>query len=256
MSTRLKTITSKNEQSFSEGMELYRNTGQSNWMFRVYISEKSVKKYYVRSTKTSDLKKAKQFAISEFAKIQVKQTDNKLIHQITFNQLADKFWEYYDSLSLSDLKKYNTKLKLGLLRDYYGNKTLQEINKQSTDSYMNHRRNQYKKKTGKTLSNKTLHQDFICFRKVITYGMDNGYIEKEIRIVKYSRESKRRGWFNNVEWKSLRKYMYDKIKKSTYDDDKSQWETLYDMCLFLISSGLRVEECARDPIINFHCSHM
>lgn len=250
MSTRLKTITSKNEQSFLDGMELYRNTGQSNWMFRVYISESSVKKYYVRSTRTSDLKKAKQFAINEYAKIQVKQNEGKRVHQITFSELADRFFEYYKKTVHDDIKIYHTRVKLGLLNEYYGNKTLQDITKQSTDSYMNHRRKQYKRKTenkkkgieGKVLSNKTLHQDFICFRKVMSFGVDHGYIDKEVKVVKYSREYRRRGWFNYEEWKTLKKYMKEKIKHSTYDDDKNEWETLYDMSLFLISSGLRVEE--------------
>ena len=259
---RLKLITAKNDKSFGEGLRLFLNDNSKNWHWQVFVSEKGKRGYFTRTTNTANLAKAKAIAKQEYQELRWKQKQNQRIHQVVFRNVAEMFIkEYKRKVNISARKKYYQEMKLGILNRFIGDWELSKLNRQSTSEYYEMRRQDYTKRQqakgneNARLSGATLHSDMITFRKVISWAVDNGYLDKEVLIAKYRRDQGyQRGWFDYDEWQRIKTYIKQQIKdvsKHHADvelDEKQQeidiwkWEQLYDFCMFGIHLGARIDE--------------
>lgn len=228
-------------------LHIFKQPGCQNYFYRFFVNGK----YLTRTTKTNNLSLAKSTAETAYASYR----SNNLAPDGKFGHSWDDAEKgVLTSLALEEetrasrVKTY--KVKLGVLRKFFGSMSLEQINKTKTvEEYVVWRRTAYQTHVhNQVITNKTLRRDFDVLRAVLKYALREGWIAKICELPVLSVTPKAGGWFTLAEWKHLQKVAKQWIERSPNKKDQAQREYIYDYMMFLVHTGLRVDEA-------FHVRH-
>ena len=227
-------------------LHIFKQPGCKNYFYRFFVHGK----YLTRTSKTSNLSLAKSTAETSY--------DSYRFNNLTADGHHKHSWDAAErgvlaSLSLEEntrsarLRTYKT--KMNVLRRYFGSMSLDEINKTKTiEEYVRWRRTVHQTHVhGEVVTNKTLRRDFDVLRAILKYALREEWIIKMCELPMLSVTPKAGGWFTLEEWKHLQKVGRQWIKEATSDGKQTQREYTYDYSMFLVHTGMRVDEvlCVR-----------
>lgn len=222
-------------------LHIFKQPKCENYFYRFFVN----RKYLTRTTKTSNLSLAKSTAETAY--------DSYRFHNLTPDGNFSHSWDDAEkgvlaSLSLEEETRSSRvqtyKVKLGVLRKFFGSMSLQQINKiQAVEEYVKWRRTVYQTHVhNEVVTNKTLRRDFDVLRAILKYALREGWIEKMCQFPVLTVTPKAGGWFTLAEWKHLQKVARQWIERSPNDKEHKEREYLYDYMMFLVHTGLRVDE--------------
>lgn len=230
-------------------LHIFKQPGCQNYFYRFFVNGK----YLTRTAKTSNLSLAKSTAETAY--------DSYRFNNITPGGKFSHSWDDAERGVLSSLaleegtrtsRVTTYKVKLGVLRKFFGAMTLEQINKtKAIEDYVKWRRTVYRTHVHhEVVTNKTLRRDFDVLRAILKYALREGWIGKICDLPMLSVTPKAGGWFTLAEWKHLQKIAREWIERSSNDKERHLREYIYDYMMFLVHTGLRVDEafhvCHRD----------
>lgn len=222
-------------------LHIFKQPDCQNYFYRFFVNGK----YLTRTTKSNNLSLAKSTAETAY--------DSYRFNNLTPDGKFSHSWDDAErgvlaSLTLEEetrksrLKTY--KIKLGVLRKFFGSMSLEEINKtKAVEEYVKWRRTVYHTYVHhEVVTNKTLRRDFDVLRAILKYALREGWIEKMCQLPMLSVTPKAGGWFTLAEWKHIQKVARQRIERSPNEKERRQREYIYDYMMFLVHTGLRVDE--------------
>lgn len=222
-------------------LHIFKQPGCQNYYFRFFVNGK----YVTRTAKTSNLALAKSTAENFH--------DSYRFNNVTANGKPKHTWDeaekgvlrslaLEDTASTSRIRTYS--VKFAILRKFFDAKPLEEINKTDTlEEYVAWRRNVYRTYVRHdTLTNKTLRRDFDVLRALLKYALRQEWIDRICAFPKLRSAPKAGGWFSPSEWKHLKKVAKQWIAEAPHEEEKQQRLYVWDYSLFLVHTGLRVDE--------------
>ena len=227
-------------------LHIFKQSGCQNYFYRFFVNGK----YVTRTSKSNNLSLAKSTAETAY--------DSYRFHNLTADGQHKHSWDAAErgvlaSLSLEEntrsarLRTYTT--KLNVLRRYFGSMSLDEINKTKTiEEYVRWRRTVHQTHVrGAVVTNKTLRRDFDVLRAILKYALREEWIVTMCEFPMLSVTPKAGGWFSLEEWKQIQKVGRQWIKDAPRDGKRTQREYTYDYAMFLVHTGMRVDEalCVR-----------
>lgn len=222
-------------------LHIFKQPGCQNFFYRFFVNGK----YLTRTAKTSNLSLAKSTAETAY--------DSYRFNNLTPDGKFSHSWDDAERGVLASLEleegtrtsRVTTyKVKLGVLRKFFGTMTLEQINKtKAVEDYVKWRRTVYQTHVHhEVVTNKTLRRDFDVLRAILKFALREGWIEKICELPMLSVTPKAGGWFTLAEWKHLQKVAREWIERSSNDKERQQREYIYDYMMFLVHTGLRVDE--------------
>lgn len=222
-------------------LHIFKQTGCQNYFYRFFVNGK----YRTRTSKTSNLSLAKSTAETDY--------DSYRFNNLTADGKHSHAWDDAErgvlaSLTLEEGTRTSRlttyKVKLGVLRKFFGSMSLEQINKtKAVEEYVKWRRTVYQTHVHhEVVTNKTLRRDFDVLRAILKYALREGWIEKICELPILSVTPKAGGWFTLAEWKHLQKVARQWIERSPNEKEQRQREYIYDYMMFLVHTGLRVDE--------------
>lgn len=221
-------------------LHIFKQPGCANYYFKFFVNGK----YLTRTTKTTNLALAKSTAENFYDSYKFTHlTNGKFSH--TWDEAEKgvlRSLALEDTASTSRLKTY--KVKFAILRKFFDTKPIDVLNKTTTlEEYVAWRRTVYRTdKRHDTLTNKTLRRDFDCIRAVLKYALRQEWIDRICEFPQLRSVPKAGGWFTLIEWKHLQKVAKQWIAESRTERQKKVRHYIYDYIIFLIHTGLRVDE--------------
>ena len=227
-------------------LHIYQQSNTSNWYARFYTEGK----YKVRSLKETRFEIAKEIAHEWYFELRGKQKSGTPVHGLKFKDVIQDYLNYQNVLvkggemSESSAKDYQRRLSGGI--SYFGDLYLQEITL--------HKLNEYKEKrfTDDGVKHTTIKHDFNTIRQVLKYCVLRKHIQS---LPEFPKKSKKdipspRPYFELDEWKLLQKISQDRIKRSRGSRQKYEREQLHDFMIFMVHTGMRVDEVLRTTFGN------
>ena len=222
-------------------LHIFKQAGCQNYFYRFFVNGK----YRTRTSKTSNLSLAKSTAETDY--------DSYRFNNLTADGKHSHAWDDAErgvlaSLTLEEGTRTSRlttyKVKLGVLRKFFGSMSLEQINKtKAVEEYVKWRRTVYQTHVHhEVVTNKTLRRDFDVLRAILKYALREGWIEKICELPILSVTPKAGGWFTLAEWKHLQKVARQWIERSPNEKEQRQREYIYDYMMFLVHTGLRVDE--------------
>ena len=222
-------------------LHIFKQPGCQNYYFRFFYEGK----YVTRTAKTSNLALAKSEAENFHDSYRFTHTtaEGKPTH--TWDEAEKgvlRSLALEDATSTSRIRTYA--VKFAILRKFFDAKSLEEINKTDTlEAYVAWRRNVYRTYVRHdTLTNKTLRRDFDVLRRILKYALRQEWIARICEFPKLGSVPKAGGWFTLAEWKHLQKVAKSWISQSRHEGEKQERLYVYDYMMFLVHTGLRVDE--------------
>lgn len=213
-----------------------------NYFWRTFLNGK----YLTHTTKTENLALAKSIAENGY--------DNLRLSYFTQEGKLGHSWEVLEASLLKSLQidesrqsRLRTyKVKLTILRKFFGTRVIEGIRTKDIEDYIVWRKNSFKPLRVNfhqgQVTPKTLSADLLVLRQVLKYALREEYIQKLPEFPKLSVKSKAGGWFSLEEWKHIQKVGREWINEATSDDQQTQREYTYDYSMFLVHTGMRVDE--------------
>jgi len=203
-------------------------------------------KYKVSTTKETSYRFAKKWAEEWFDELRFGQKKGIPIHDKTFSEVSKHYLGYQESLvqrgdrSARQAKDYM--YRINELNKFFSKVGISKINTKDIDEYRNYRLLNQEK----PVSRKTVKYDFLGLRQVLKYAMIQGWI-KSLPIFPETKkiESNPRPWFSPEEWKVLKDASGERIKHARGKRQKWEREQLHDFMIFIVHTGVRVEEALR-----------
>lgn len=222
-----------------------------NYYYRFFVGGK----YNTRTTQTANLALAKSLAENAYDSFrrttpqkQSRSFDEAERGLLTALSVESNSHENIEgTTSSSRIQSY--KVKLNVLRKFFGSKAIGEINKTKTiEEYVTWRRETYKTHVHRNVvSNKTLRRDFDVLRGILKFAKREGWIDNLCDFPRLAAPVNSTGWFTDEEWNHLKKVVKQWIKDSTNINELNIREYIYDFIMFLVHTGMRVDEakCVR-----------
>jgi integrase len=200
-------------------------------------------KYKVSSTKETSYRFAKKWAEEWFDELRYGKRKGIPIHDKTFSEVSKLFLDYQDRMvqkgDRSSRQAKDYMYRINELNKYFSKVGISKININNIDEYRSYRLLNPKK----PVSRNTVKYDLLGLRQVLKFAMNQGWIEilpifPETKKI----ESNPRPWFSPEEWKVLKNASFERIKQARGKRQKWEREQLHDFMIFIVHTGVRVEE--------------
>lgn len=230
-------------------LHIFLRPGCENYFYRFFFNGK----YITRTTKTDNLAVAKSIGESAYDSHRFQNFDPSGKRKLTWNDAEIGVLKSLqtDSKRASRVRDY--KIKYGVLREFFQDIPLPDIKERTLEDYVHWRKHDYKPvhanyhgvwgESGHQPNNKTIARDFDAIRKVLKYALREGVITQLPQFPPLSIIPTAKGWFELSEWKEIQKVARQWIKDTPTDPIKLKRQYTYDYLLFLIHTGMRVDEC-------------
>jgi|TARA_B100000315_G_scaffold1178_1_gene1088 integrase len=227
-------------------LSVYKQSTTQNWYARFFTE----KKYKVRSLGTPNFTTAKEMAIDWYEELKHNQKQGIPIQGIKFKEVIPRFLKYQDGLvsggELSEVmaKDYAIRVRGGI--KYFNDYRVSEIQLKQLDNFREHRI------VNDGVSSNTVRHDFVAIRQVLKYCVLQGHLQSLPDFPKKQKKEKSnpRPWFELDEWKKLQKHSQKRIEKSRGTRQRWEREQLHDFMIFMVHTGMRVEEVLRTQYQN------
>ena len=198
--------------------------------------------YKTKSTKETVFEDAKKVAIEFYEDVKYKERHGHAIHEITFRRLLKKYLSFIASQvernNIPSAKLRDIRLKLNKIQKYFGETfALSKITKKKLTEYREHRLEE-----NPTLTDKTMHQDFVALRGFLKYAVDMELMENLPSFPQLKKLDVVRDWFSPEDYKLLLKTSRNRIKLAPNERIRETREDLHDYILMITHSCCRVDE--------------
>ena len=218
-----------------------------NWVGRTFIQSKQT----IKSSGTNNFKKAKEILFKWYDKLQILDEENIQIHQ---SSVKDVYQNFITSIENSTKIEGQTKKwykdrwnMLSKCKSFMNLKIGFKLN-DVKETFMDWRVKREKAQK-KVLRGKTLEGDLRTITKILNWSIKQGYRKKSISNLSTSLLTKRlrnqsggRIGLSIAEYKHLLKISNRRIKDARGTRDSFNRERLHQFIIFMMNSGLRVEE--------------
>jgi len=230
-------------------LHVFLRPGCAKYYYRFFVNGK----YLTKSTKSENLSLAKSIAETAY--------DSYRFKHLTPEGKISRTWDEAERNVLASLSIDATtrparlqtyRIKFGILRRFFQEIPIAHIKSKTIEDFIHWRKHVYKPPrpnfhTHSTPSNKTLARDFDALRKILKYAAREEWIDKLPEFPSLSITPRAKGWFTGEEWTQLRKFAFRWIAQTEDNNEQREREYLYDYMMFLVHTGLRVDEalCVR-----------
>lgn len=230
-------------------LHIFLRAGCENYFYRFFFNGK----YFTRTTRTNNLALAKSIGENAYDSHRLQNFDPSGKPKLTWNDAEIGVLKSLetDSKRASRVRDYKT--KFGVLREFFQDIPLPDIKERTLEDYVHWRQHDYKPvhanyhgvwgESGHQPNNKTIARDFDVIRKVLKYALREGVITQLPAFPTLSITPTAKGWFELSEWKEIQKVARQWIKDAPTDPIKQKRHYAYDYLLFLVHTGMRVDEC-------------
>lgn len=228
-------------------LHIIRHEGSRVYLWRAFFDGK----YYVKSTKETNLKTAIRLAEEAYDRL-------RFHHEQTGAPVHDRTWDDATKGMLEEQKVRiavgerasdhlnNYEVKLRVLDRFFSGKPLHSIDADLLEQYKAWRINESQKNTkffrNKVISMKTLHQDFIVIRQTLKFAKRKGWISAVPDQPRIPVKAVARPWFSREEYRKLLAVSEARIKKSKNPNERLARQELHDYTVFLVHTGVRIGE--------------
>lgn len=230
-------------------LHIFLRPGCENYFYRFFFNGK----YITRTTKTDNLALAKSIGENAYDDHRLQNFDPSGKQKLTWNDAVLGVLKSLETESSRSSRLRDYKIKYGVLREFFQDIPLPDIKERTLEEYVLWRKTIYKPvhanyhglwgKSSAQPNNKTIARDFDAIRKVLKYALREGVITKLPTFPTLSITPTAKGWFELSEWKQIQTTAREWIKDSPSDPIKQKRQYTYDYLLFLIHTGMRVDEC-------------
>jgi len=236
-------------------VNLYKRPGSDYWQCATYLEGRNWRK----STKESDIRKAKDFAEGWYLDLRLGARRKTLRTEKSFAEAAAQFEREYVIITQGHrseeyVEGMMRKLRIYLL-PFFGEKGLSEITPGLVQEYRIHRQthsvartNRDKDKKYKPPARSTMHQEIVALRQVLKTAVRHEWLTHVPDIsMPYKTAGKitRRAWFSPEEYKRLYTATRNNIETAYNKRHKRNAQQLHDLVLFMANTGLRPDEILR-----------
>lgn len=230
-------------------LHIFLRPGCDNYFYRFFFNGK----YITRTTKSNNLALAKSIGETAYDSHRFQNFDPSGTQKLTWMDAEIGVLKSLatESKRTSRLKDYKTKFRM--LRAFFQDIPLPNIKERTLDDFLEWRRTIYKPvhanyhgvwgKSSSRPNDKTIARDFDVIRKVLKYALREGVITQLPQFPTLDIRPTAKGWFELSEWKQIQKAAKLWIKDSPSESIKPKRQYTYDYLLFLIHTGMRVDEC-------------
>jgi len=220
-----------------------------HYFYRFYFNGK----YITRTTKTDKLALAKSVGETAFDDHRLQNFTSSGKRKLTWNDAVTSVLQSFgtDSSKTSRIRDYN--VKFSVMRDFFQGIPIPEIKERKLEEYVHWRKTIFKPahanyhglwgKASAHPNNKTIARDFDAIRKVLKYALRENVITTLPAFPTLSIKPTAKGWFELKEWRHIQNTARAWIRESKSDKLKCKRSYTYDYLLFLIHTGMRVDEC-------------
>ena len=236
-------------------VNLYKRERSSYWQCATFMDGKNWRK----STKESDISKAKDVAEGWYLDLRARSRFGELATEKTFKEAAEQFKREYTVITQGDRNEEYVEGMMRKLENYlipfFGDKGLSQITPGYVQEYRIHRQgysvNRHNN-TGEHIhtvpSKSTLHHEIVALRQVLKTAVRHGWLDHLPDIsMPYKTAGKivRRAWFSPEEYKKLYTATRNNIETAYNQRHKKNAQQLHDLVLFMANTGLRPDEILR-----------
>ncbi len=236
-------------------VNLYKRPGSDYWQCATYLEGRN----WRRSTKESDIRKAKDFAEGWYLDLRLGARRKELRTENTFARAAAQFEKEYIIITDGDRNEGYVDSIMRRLDNYlipfFGEKGLSEITPGLVQEYRIHRQgysvprhNKVGEHVHTPPSRSTMHKDICALRQVLKTAARHGWLTHLPDVsLPYKSAGKivRRAWFSPEEYKRLYTATRNNIETAYNLRHKKNALQLHDLVLFMANTGLRPDEILR-----------
>ena len=219
-------------------LELFLRENSKYYLCRIYTRGA----YKTKSTKETKLENAKNVAIEFYEDIRYRERHGQDIHEITFRRLHKKYLGFVESQvrrsNIPTTKLRDIKSKLNKIQMYFGEHFA--LNSLTKKKLIEYRENRLEKNP--TLTDKTIHQDFVALRGFLKYAVDMDLIANLPSFPQLKKIDSVRDWFSPGDYKLLLQTSRNRIKGALNDRIRETRLDLHDYILLITHSCCRVDE--------------
>ena len=236
-------------------VNLYKRPRSNYWQCATYLAGRNWRK----STKESDISKAKDFAEGWYLDLRARSRHGELLTEKTFAYAAKQFKREYTIITQGERNAEYVEGMMARLDNYIipflGHKGLSQITPGLVQEYRIHRQGYSKPRHNnsgehihKPPARSTMHQEIVALRQVLKTAVRHGWLTHLPDLsmpYKTSGKIVRRAWFSQEEYKQLFTATRNNIGKAVNSRHKKNAEQLHDLVLFMANTGLRPDEILR-----------
>jgi len=236
-------------------VNLYKRPRSNYWQCATYLAGRNWRK----STKESDIRKAKDFAEGWYLDLRARSRVGELLTEKTFAYAAKQFKREYTIITQGDRNAEYVEGMMARLDNYIipflGHKGLSQVTPGLVQEYRIHRQGYSKPRHNnsgehihKPPARSTMHQEIVALRQVLKTAIRHGWLTHLPDLsmpYKTSGKIVRRAWFSQEEYKQLFTATRNNIGKAVNSRHKKNAEQLHDLVLFMANTGLRPDEILR-----------
>jgi len=235
----------------SEGIYLKRKDVDSAWQYYFRLHSKAFRK----STKTKDRARAAHIALEHYHDVKEKRKSHLQLERVSFRLLTKRYLSYIKSQSKH---KYHSETAKRHFMPFF--KKFDDVSKITNKDIYAYIEARQRKADGK-VANQTINRENSVLRQIFQYGIDCGWVSKDIRIKPLKdAKSRRRSHFTLKEYEHLLKVARARASEynqtSTNKKNKKMsakelgrltqqhWSRnlLRDIVIILANTGMRVGE--------------
>ena len=236
-------------------VNLYKRPNSDYWQCATYLEGRN----WRRSTKESDIRRAKDFAEGWYLDLRLGARRKELRTEKTFAEAAAQFEREYVIITQGHRNPLYVTGMMKRIKNYLipllGDRGLSEITPGLVQEYRIHRQthsvartNRNKDEQYKPPARSTLHQENVGLRQVLKTAVRHGWLTHVPDIsMPYKTAGKivRRAWFSPEEYKRLYTATRNNIETAYNARHKKNAQQLHDLILFMANTGLRPDEILR-----------
>lgn len=227
-------------------LHIIRHDGSRVYLWRAFFDGK----YYVKSTKETNLKTAIKLAEEAYDSLRFHHAEGTPIHDRTWDDATRGMLEEQKSrVALKERAPHHVRdyeVKLKVLDRFFQGKSLHAITHDLLEKYKTWRIIDSQTKPrffhNNVISMKTLHQDFIVIRQTLKFAKRKEWISALPDQPQIKVKAVARPWFSPEDYRKLLKVSTARVKNSSNPNEKLARQELHDFIVFLAHTGVRIGE--------------
>ena len=231
-------------------LHIYKRSGSNFWQGRMFLNDTQI----VKSSGTISLANAKKVLGDWYDEQHFKVKHNISIKNSKVKDAVDKFLIWNDmTTSIGSVTKKGYKDQFNLIKQYKNlmNQNLNLVTSKDIEGFIAWRMKKAKSQ-GKVLRGATLVANITTLSKFFNWCVTEGLLEKKHRSLgnikkllsrKMRHQRTSRAGFTKIEYQHLLKSNRERIKKGRSIRDRFRAEQLHQFIIFMVGTGLRVDEC-------------
>ena len=231
-------------------LHIYKRSGSNFWQGRMFLNDTQI----VKSSGTISLANAKKVLGVWYDDNHFKVKHNISIKNSKVKDAVDKFLIWNDmTTSIGSVTKKGYKDQFNLIKQYKNlmNQNLNLVTSKDIEGFIAWRMKKAKSQ-GKVLRGATLVANITTLSKFFNWCVTEGLLEKKHRSLgnikkllsrKMRHQRTSRAGFTKIEYQHLLKSNRERIKKGRSIRDRFRAEQLHQFIIFMVGTGLRVDEC-------------